>query len=160
AAVEEARLQAVAAVHDERGIEGIEMMIGLVDEPAMLGQSFGASAVGEDNEERLVREHLASPHDRSRQFGRGFVVGRATSRGVAWIVRALQIHNLTAAQRAELLVCLPDRPEAWRLAEGDRTVDAAYWKVVHPYVRGSVEELEYATRKLINYGRSVAAVEL
>jgi hypothetical protein len=160
AAIEEARLQAVVAVRDDRGVEGIKAMIGLVDEPTMLGQSLGASAVAEERDEELLREHVASPDTRSRQFGRGFIIGRSSSRGVAWIVRALQVPGLTASQRAELLVCLPDRNEAWRIAEEDRDVDAAYWKIVYPHVRGSVEEVAYVTRKLIEHGRSAAAIEL
>jgi hypothetical protein len=159
-AIEEARLQAVVAVRDARGIEGIETMIGLVDEPTMLGQSFGAAAVGKESDEQLIREHLASDDIRSRQFGRGFVVGRTSSLGAEWIAQALQVPDLTAAQRAELLICLPDKNEAWRIAEADPALDTAYWTSVYPYVRGSAEELEYATRKLIAHGRSTAAVEL
>jgi hypothetical protein len=160
AAIQEARLQAVVAVYDDRGIPGIEAMIGVVDEPTILGQSLGASAVGQESDEQLIRQHLASADIRSRDFGRGFVIGRVTSQGDAWIARALQVADLTPAQRAELLVCLPDRTAAWGIAANDPAVDAAYWNIVHPHVRGSVEEVEYVTRKLIEHRRSTAAIEL
>ena len=160
AALHEARLQAVMAIHGGRGVTGIVNMIDVVDEPSMLGESFGESPVDEEFEEQLLRAHLASPDVRSRPFARAFVVGRATTRGVAWILQALQLRDLTAEQRAELLVCLPDRDEAWEIAERDTAVQAAYWNAVYPFVRGSIEQVEYAARKLVIHGRATAAIEL
>jgi hypothetical protein len=160
AALGEARLEAVEAVYVARGIEGIETMKLVVDEPMMLGESFGASKAGEESDKRLIHDHLASPESRSRQFGRGFVIGRASSRGARWILEGLQFPDLTADQQAELLICLPDKNEAWRIAERNSAVEAAYWSSVYPYVRGSVDELEYATRKLMAYGRATAAIQL
>ena len=159
AALREARLQAVTVVHGSQGVTGIVNMIDVVDEPLMLGESFGRSAVGEECDEQLLRAHLAGP-GRTGQFARAFVVGRATTRGNTWIRRALRLPALGVEQRAELLVCLPDRDEAWKMMERDSAVQTAYWKAVYPFDADSVEQVEYAARKLIAHGRATRAVEL
>ena len=141
AALLDARLQAVKAVYDGGGVPGIVEMIDVVDEASMLGEAFGRSCVGEENDEEVLRAHLASASVRSRSFARGFAVGRGSERGVVWILEAARLPGLTAEQRAELAACLPDSEEAWKLTEGDRGVEAAYWKSVYPLVRASGDRL-------------------
>ncbi|MCY4110186.1 MAG: hypothetical protein OXG11_14325 [Chloroflexi bacterium] len=160
AALLDARLQAVKAVYDRRGVQGIVDMIDAVDEASMLGEAFGGSGVGEEDDGELLGAHLASASGRSRSFARGFAVGRGSKRGGAWILEAAQLPGLTAEQRADLAACLPDSDEAWKLTEADRAVEAAYWKSVYPVVRASGERVEYAARKLVTHGRAEAAVEL
>ena len=156
----DARLQAVKAVYDGRGVTGIVEMIGIVDEALMLGEAFGRSGVGEEDESEVLCAHLASASGRSRAFARGFAVGRGSKLGVAWIHEAARLPGLAAEQRAELAVCFPDSEEAWRFTEEDGAVEAAYWKSVYPIVQASSEQVEYATRKLVTHGRAQAAVEL
>ena len=115
AALLDARLQAVKAVYDAGGVPGIVDMIDVVDEASMLGEAFGRSGVGEEDDEEVVRAHLASASGRSGAFARGFVVGRGFERGVAWILEAARLPGLSAEQRAELAACLPDSEEAWKL---------------------------------------------
>ena len=104
-----------------------------------------------------ISHRRVSGRDRLRV---GFAVGRGSERGAAWIREAARLPGLTAEQRAELAACLPDCEEAWKLTEGDRAVEAAYWKSVYPLVPASSERVEYAARKLVTHGRAEAAVEL
>ena len=135
-------------------------MIDVVDEASMLGEAFGGSGVGTEDDGEVLGAHLASANGRSRSFARGFAVGRGSKRGGAWILEAAQLPGLTAEQRAELAACLRDSDEAWKLTEGDGAVEAAYWKSVYPVVRASGDRVEYAARKLVIHGRAEAAVEL
>ena len=148
------------AVYDAGGVPGIVDMIDVVDEASMLGEAFGRSGVGEEDDEEVLRAHLAPASGRSGAFARGFAVGRGSEKGVAWILEAARLPGLTAEQRAELAACLPDSEEAWKLTEGDKDVEAAYWGSVYPFVGASGEQVEYAARKLVTHGRAGAAVEL
>ena len=80
--------------------------------------------------------------------------------GPIWAQLRFKQPGLSATQRAVILTCLPSEPPTWELARSEEAIDEAYWKQAHPYSRGSAEDVEYAARRLIRFGRAFSAAEL
>jgi hypothetical protein len=160
-AVAEARRNAVEAIFRLSGMSALEDLAGRVEHPHYLGGAFGASGLGEESEENgTLRSHLASDDSAFNQFARGFVVGRLGAFGENWIDEKFRLKSLTARQRAELLILLPNGERAWELARSEHAVEEAYWKNAYPHFRGSAEDVAYAATQLVKHGRAFAASEL
>lgn len=159
-AIAEARRDAVRAIYEESGTTGIEGFIGRVQSAFYLGAAFGASALGPEGEDQLLREHLASEDRPRRAFAAGFAAGRGSVRGQSWLEEKFKLEGLSPLQRADILTRLPHVASTWDLARGDTAVDEAYWRESYPHVSGSAEDIEYAARRMMQYGRAFRAAEM
>ncbi len=161
-ALAKARLGAVASIHAQAGFPGLLELTQVVTEPYQLGVTLGQSQLLGDREDEVLSQHLASKDNTLAQFARGFSLGRAFSRGGAWVQEKLASMTLplSSAQRAQLLCCLSPDERAWTIAEqlGVET-EEQYWRAVQPYGIGN-SGVERAVQKLLQYGRPFSAVML
>jgi hypothetical protein len=147
-------------IHRENGLVALEDLALRVQHPGFLGSAFGATNLATAEEEGLLRKHLASSNVALRNFARGFVQGRVAVLGQQWAEAKFTLGGLLPAQRAELLVLLPNESRTWELTRSQPDVEAIYWKEAYPHFRGSVDDIEYAADHLIKYERAFAAAEL
>lgn len=159
-AIAEKRRDAVEAIHRQSGAAGVEELVDRVDDPFSLGAAFGACDLADMDEDEILSRHLAAENHNQRRFALGFATGRSSAHGQVWAEQELAIEGLSVAQRADLLTRLPGEPHTWALARSDAALDEAYWREAHPYFRGSHEDVEYAARRLMRYGRAHAAATL
>jgi hypothetical protein len=158
-AITEARATAIDIILSESGVKGIECLIKDVEHSFQLGVSFGL-AIADDHDDDLLKRYLAATDHGERDFARGMVYGRVARAGQKWALDKYAHTDLSAAQRAVILICLPTEPAFWEIAETDAAVEEVYWRNVYAYITGSPQEIEHAARKLIQFGRAFAASEL
>jgi hypothetical protein len=162
AALAKARLEAVRAVITRGGVDSMVALAEHVEQPEFLGAALGQSALAQAEEGRLLRERLADDLPARARFARGYVAGRVQSGGREWGERLAGDggSDLSAAQRAEILVCLPCDQRTWTLAERiDAEVEHCYWKAVKSFWVGDAD-VEHAARKLLAHNRPHRAVEI
>jgi hypothetical protein len=142
------------------GVSGLESLAVQVEHPGHLGNAFGTSSLAEAEEDAVLSRHLASGTNALRNFARGFVYGRAGLLGREWMERKLMLNDLSAAQRAELLVLMPGDSRTWELSRNEPDVEELYWRDAYPHFKGSLQDVEFAARHLMQFGRAFAAAEL
>jgi hypothetical protein len=162
-AVATARLNAVRAVHATTGLTGLLQLATQVEQPGEVGVAVGRSELLEAEEDALLRDYLAGTDSAQGQFGRGFAMGRIWERGRDWAEAKLTGvgRGWSATQRAHLLVCLLCDRRTIDLVDGlDPETQRRYWRSVGPYGIREPDDVERATRKLLEHGRPFRAVKL
>jgi hypothetical protein len=158
-AIAAARLEALTVILDEGGVPAVEALTFDVENLLALGYALGASRFAESDDDRILRDRLASQDRRSESFGRGFALGRGATRQGNWLELKAAADWLSPVQKAELLACMPSERATWDLARVDPTVDEAYWKRVYPFFKDSPDDIEYAARQLAQAGRAFTAAQ-
>lgn len=159
-AIAEVRRSAVETIYRDGGVVALENLVGRLEHPGYCGDAFGTSQFAETEEDGILRRHVAADNAALRQFARGFIIGRIRAMGNDWAERKFRLDGLSAQQRAEILTLLPSDLHTWDLAQSEQSVEEAYWKLAYPHFRGASEDVEFAARHLIKYGRAFAASEL
>lgn len=162
-AVAEAQLNAVRAVHARAGLAGLLELIERVESPGILGLTVGKSGLIEREEDELLREHLATGDSSRARFARGFAAGCMCSQGREWGETKLTGvgRQWSAAQRAELLACMPFDGRTWDLAEeSGAETKRQYWRLIRPHALDDPSDIERVVRKLLEHDRPYTAVAL
>lgn len=160
--IAEARSEAVLAVLQRSGFDGITAFARAVADPYQLGRT----AVGVPSElldpDEMLSRHLADPEDSLANLAFGYAVGRTKRLGDEWAIAQLKRDELQFRldQKVTLLLALPTRPRTWRVAEDcGEDVSLAYWRRI-PQRYFSDEHLEEAAGNLVEADRPFVAADL
>lgn len=160
--VEAARIDAIHTIYAESGLRGVQRLVTRVECPLILGSILAGSKLVKQEEDELLRKHLAAGDAAYAEFARGFVAGRVSNQGREWAEAKLAgvAQGWSAEQKAELLGCLPCDQRTWDLAQSaGPAAEKRYWRIIPPYWIG-IEDTEAATRKFLEFGRPYPAVAL
>lgn len=155
--ISELRQKSVQNILKSSGIKSVIQFAKSVESPKEVGHSLGCVSVGE-NDAFLLPEYLGTENAKLLAFVNGYIWGRYKTIGWSWVDK-IDKSDWNSDQIAELLSYLPFTKEAWERAAdwlGDSQRD--YWLKTNasPYQVDS--DLSIAIDKLIDYGRSHAAI--
>ncbi len=155
--LEERRLKAVHEVIAAGGIEAVLEFAKAVESPWRVGVAFGMIAAN-GAEEKILPVLLESETKSLAQFAGGFIWGVFRGRGWQWI-DDVDTSQWTPSQKGQLLAYLPFALDTWkrvaRLLEGD---ESPYWTKTNANPYEAEEGLEWAVDRLVQHGRSHAAI--
>lgn len=155
------RLDAIRAIHSAGGLRQLLTLAGEVQRPLDLGWSVGQSDLFDEANDEILGAHLASEDRGQREFARGFVYGRVARHGRGWAEARLGDVEMTDAQRAEVLSCLPTDGQTWDMAQAaGAEVEKLYWHQAHPWGIQEAPAVERAARKFLQHGRPFTAIGL
>lgn len=154
---EKRRQDAVIAVIDEAGFDGIITFAKTVESPRNLGHSLGQlSQFDFDNE---ILPSLLSPENHNiYQFVASYVWSRCVLLGWEWIDKIIN-KEWSDAQISEFFLCLPPKKELWvRINYSTEAVQSIYWQKAHinPFIEK--ENINIAIDNLLKHGRPNAAL--
>ena len=162
--LENARVEAVVAILQDAGLDGLRALARAVEDPYWVGRSAAGVAMSPSDSDELLSRHLCDPDQTLDRLAFGFARGRVRERGAEWAIRQLQRCELDLAldQRVKMLLALPVGPEAWRaVAECGDDVSLAYWRRIPlQHLFGEKENLSEAVAGLLAAGRPYAAADL
>ena len=161
---EDARVEAVAAVLQDSGLDGLRALARAVEVPYLVGRSAAKARVSPSDADELLSHNLCDSDRALERLAFGYADGRVRVRGTEWAIQQLQRCelDLTLDQRVTMLLALPTGPEAWQAAAecGDE-VSLAYWsKIPTQCFLGKKESLPEAVAGLLAAGRPYAAADL
>ena len=160
--ISDERAKAALAILERAGLQGLTKTARAVDNPFELGFAAAGSPSALLNPDDLLLRHLADPDQALCQMAAGYATGRAHADGDAWVARQLARDDLrlTADQRVELLLVLPDSASTWRVATTcGEDIAGEYWRRVTPrYVED--EDLTEAIVGLVRAQRPFVAADL
>lgn len=160
--ISDERAKAVVAILKRKGLQGLTELASAVENPSALGFAAAGAPAELLHPDDLLQSHLADPHHALRQLAFGYAEGRAHADGAAWLVRQLERADLqlTADQRVEVLLVLPDSASTWRVATTcGEDIAGEYWRSVTPrYVED--QDLAEATAHLVQADRPFVAADL
>ena len=160
--IEEERLDAVVAILQRSGPDGLSALARAVADPYQLGLAAARTPRELLDPDEMLARHLADPEDALASLAVGYVVGRTRISDDEWAIGQLARDDLKLHldQKVALLLALPARPGTWRAAEGcGEDVSLAYWRRI-PARYFSDEHLEEAVTSLVEAGRPFAATDL
>ena len=160
--LENARLEAVAAMLQDAGLDGLSALARAVEDPYWVGRSAAKAPVSPLDADELLSRHLCDSDQALDRLAFGYAVGRVRERGAEWAIQQLQRCelDLTVDQRVTMLLALPADPEAWQAAaECGDDVSLEYWRRM-PIRYHSAEHLSEAVAGLLAAGRPYAAADL
>lgn len=152
------RRNAVASVDEHGGWAGIQALAAKSKFPWGIGVAL---ADAESPHEARILELLGSQDATDVDLGMGYATRRFGQRSWEWLNPLLD-EELSATQKARLLLATHSFPEAWKRADqlGDEVADE-FWRNFLPYGLGrDFEWASYAARRLIGVGRNKTALEL
>ena len=161
---EDARVEALAAVMHNSGLDGLRALARAAEDPYLVGRSAGEAPLRPSDADELLSRNLCDSDQALRSLAFGYAVERVRKRGREWAVQQLQRGelDLTVDQRVTVLQGIPAGPDAWRAAAecGDE-VSLAYWrKIPIRYFLGREGSLPGAVAGLLAAGRPYAAADL
>ena len=160
-ALAEARSEAVNAIYQANGVPGILDLAKAAAQPEEVGRTLGVSGVLNDQGAHVFTM-LGSPEHALRVLAMGYADGRFASGGWAWAEDVLRdaAGGWLPEQRADFLQALPVSAQTWRWVEDSgQLTEHAYWREVNRQ-RVQAPDMRQAVIKLIEHGRSFAAVDL
>ena len=160
--IAEARSEAVLAILQRDGFDGIAAFARAVADPYQLGRTAAGCRSELLEPDQMLSRHLADPEDSLANLAFGYAVGRTKRLGDEWAFAQLKRDELELQldQKVAFLLALPTRPRTWRVAEGcGEDVSLAYWRRIPPRYF-SDEHLEAVAGKLVEAGRPFVAADL
>ena len=160
--IAEARFDAVMAVLQCGGLDGLKEFARTVSDPYELGRTVARVPSELLNPDELLSRHLEDPEKALASLAFGYAVGRNDISGDAWGIRQLRRDDLglRREQKVALLLALAARPRTWRVAEGcGEDVSLAYWRRI-PERHFSDDHLEEVVVSLAEAGRPFCAVDM
>ena len=160
--LENARVEAVVAILQDAGLDGLSALARAVDNPYQVGRSAARAPISLSDSDELLSRHLCDSDQALDRLAFGYAVGQVRERGAEWAIRQLQRCelDLTVDHRVTILLALPAGPEAWQAAVGcGDVVSLAYWRRI-PIRYFSAEHLPEAVAGLLAAGRPYAAADL
>ena len=160
--IAEARDEAVVAVLQGGGPDGLRSLARAVDGPYELGLAAARTPPELLDPDELLFRHLADTEDALASLAFGYVVGRSRDSGDEWAIGQLGRDDLELRleQKVALLLALRTRPRTWLAAANcGKDVSLAYWRRI-PQRYFSEENLEEAVVNLVEAGRPFVAADL
>ena len=160
--IAEARFEAVVAVLQCSGPDGLRALAPTVADPYELGLAAARTPPELLDPDEMLSRHLADPEDALASMALGYVVGRSKISGDEWAIAQLVRDELELDldKKVALLLALPACPHIWQAAaSGGKDVSLAYWRrILQRYF--SDEHLEEAVVSLVEAGRPFVAADL
>ena len=160
--LEDARVEAVAAILRDAGLGGLRALARAVEDPYQVGRSVAKAPMSPSDADELLSRHLCDSDQDLDRLAFGYAVGRVSERGAEWAIQQLERCEsvLTVDQRVTILLALPADPEAWHAAaECGDDVSLAYWRRI-PLRYFNAEHLSGAVAGLLAAGRPYTAADL
>lgn len=158
----DAQVEAVVAVLQDAGLDGLKALAQAAEHPYQVGHSAARTAMRPSDGDELLSNHLCDSDRALESLAFGYAVGRVDERGTEWVIQQVQRCELglTIDQQVTMLRALPVGPVAWKAAVacGD-DVSLAYWRRM-PIRRFGGEHLLGAVAGLLAAGRPFAAADL
>jgi hypothetical protein len=157
------RLEAVRDIWEARGPTGLMELVDHAASPGEVGMTLGLSELGSEEDDRMLREQLATGNAPRALFARGLAAGRIRKHDREWAEAkfAGSESAWTAEQRGILLNLMPSDGRTWALAERlGPEVDKEYWRLVFPYSIRDANDIERAVTKLLSNRRPSSAIDL
>ena len=156
------RVKAVRAIVQRSGLSGLVELANAVENPYELGFAAASCPAALLQPDDLLPCYLADARHPMARLASGYAWGCAHHRGDDWVIRQLEREELqlTADQRLELLLVLPECASTWRLvAAHGEDIARRYWRGITPrYIKD--EHLAEAVAGLVEAGRPFAAADL
>ena len=153
------QVQALKAIFQESGVEGIDKLLELSDGGNNIGWMLGANNIVTPTEIDL-RKRLSSESETDKQFARGFTNGAFQTKTFEFL-DDLPIEEWDDAEVVQLATCFSFNEKTWKwLDRFGSNVNAQYWQdvVVQPW-RLSEAEYVTATTSLLSVGRGFDAID-
>lgn len=150
------RAEGALAMYAELGLDSLFGLARDVEEPYQLGLALGIRG-GDELDAKILSDSVPIEETKPIQFASGFARGRFYNKE-GWLGR-LPWQEYTPGHIVRVLSLLPFSAPVWRQAEallGSRVGD--YWKVAPANDPVLGEGPEEGARKLLEYGRPVAAM--
>jgi len=160
--IAEARFEAVVAVLQGGGPDGLRAFARAVADPYELGLVAARMPPELLDPDELLSRHLADTEDALASLALGYVAGRSRVSGDEWAIGQLGRDDLELLldQKVALLLALRARPRIWRgAARCGEDVSVAYWRRI-PQRYFSDEHIEEAVLSLVDAGRPFVAADL
>ena len=156
------RMEAMAEIWAERGLDGAVAMIDNGSDAHMVGWYAARSVTECDDAAAVLRACLsadASLEQSIDSFMHGFLAATDDQRRVALLLYLSE--TATADQKARLLRCAPFSGQTWQLLdEQPQEVRDGYWRGVQPHLRQhSAAEINELIDRLLEIGRPRAAFQ-
>jgi transcriptional regulator with XRE-family HTH domain len=155
-----ARRDAVRAVNDQGGVNRILELSAASEQPQWVGEAFAEAHLCLEMEDQLFSENLDATEAHRDVFARGYAFARSRENGHEWTIEKVRrlAQSLTPRQKAALLSTISPEKSTWEFVAslGDET-DREYWSTVAYLAKD--EDLEFALRKLLQWGRIGRAVD-
>ena len=158
----DAQVEAVVAILQGTGLDGLRDLARAVEDPYQVGHSAARVAMRPSDADELLSKHLCDSDQALERLAFGYAVGTVHERGTEWVVQQLQRCELalTIDQHVTMLRALPVGPDAWKAAaECGDDVSLAYWRRM-PIRCFGAEHLTEAVARLLAAGRPFAAADL
>jgi transcriptional regulator with XRE-family HTH domain len=155
---EKLRRDALQAVIDQSGWEGILRLADLAGAPEEVGIVLGRAGAKE-NEKRILPSLLISGNEKEIYFACGYASGRFQSEGLDWVGK-LKMKRWSAQEIARLLIALPFERRAWDLVTAQGSdVSSLYWTKTPAFLRdGDTSDFAFAASRLLEHKRPSAAL--
>lgn len=156
--LDEQRVTALRNIYEEYDIAGILKFVQSVVSQRQLGYALGA--MGDDTIDSALLPSLLDSEDRKlKQVVSAYVSHRHRVVGWEWC-DSLDKTSWVAHQTASFLSSLSFSPETWTRVPiwlGDQ--ESIYWSQVVVHYHEGKSEIHYAVKKLLEYGRPIAALD-
>jgi hypothetical protein len=153
--LEHRRDEAVGTVLAGGGYAAVRDFALSVDTPWRVG--LGLGNISAEHDSAALPDCLTSDRGGEREFARGYVAGRFSRGGWAW-VDSLPVSDWSPEAVAKLLIVLPFGPEGWDRAEQLLPDVDEYWRTTPANPYGQTSDVTPAIDRLIDVGRPFAAL--
>ena len=87
--LEDARVEAVAAILQDAGLDGLRALARGAEVPYQVGRSAAKAPMSLSDADELLSRHLCDPEQALDRLAFGYAVGRARERGAEWAIPQL-----------------------------------------------------------------------
>jgi hypothetical protein len=152
------RQAAVEEILNQEGMHGVLQLADGLDNPWSVGVALADA--GTDCE-AVMLDLIDSTDYSERALPWAYVTRRFRGDGWEWLDAVVAANDLSAEQRARLLLSSADYPAAWDRAGRDSDVDEVFWREFRQYGLGpEFPHVDYAARRLMEAGRHQVALDL
>lgn len=155
----EQRSEAVKAVFEQKGWDGIEELVAGATNPYTVGSAM--ATIEDEAIEPAALEWGSAPEPSRLEALQGYFFARSRALGSTWTEDQVRAHReVWGPERVGLvLLSASDQAKAWTLAaELGPEVEGSYWGNFRGFARG--DDAWEAARKLIEHERPFAAVQV
>ncbi len=163
--VSQARGEALSAIMNARGLEGVFAMAQRAKRPGYVGYALAKLVTEPGLEREILQRTLACDEANVRILGLAYVDGLQRSRGDAWaekIVGSALFEGWSEEKKADFCLGLAPVTATWAIVEElGGNVQERYWSRTTAFLTGkdSADKAEYVLGRLLGAGREFEALD-
>ena len=96
----DARVEAVAAILQDAGLDGLRALARGVEVPYQVGRSAAEAPMSPSDANELLSRHLCDPDQALDRLAFGYAVGRVSERGAEWAIQQLRAVRIGSDRRS------------------------------------------------------------